>query len=564
MSERKRIISNLFEGILKFLEKKDNGDYIFKNNKYQFSSSTNFGRYLNDEELSNIPSIEELCDYFEKEILPIVPHATLFVNDNLSITVNIEKNPILLKKIYLAKKELDIYESLKTLFFPTMKEFVAKFGNSKPEIIYSPARKYKVEIYDIKKNGKSYGIRFASHRLKSMRSIDKAAIDFLLEDINYSISNLKFQNPIDSYTAKLPQKDVTREELLAISERKRKGFHLLEFYSYEQKINFIKSLYEDFLEYYPYLVENNFPRIKHAFSLFNKLPIRITLYTEKFFDSFSNEEDVGYDYVFEELPKDSQSEVVLRENQKHSNKKGEYVISGSTMFSSLLNITIFGSFYFRMSFTSPQFYNPYIAQRNALPFTYRHIKEELDLILEKIQSDAIFDEIKPFISHIDSWVRMILEAEKRGNEDYYLELKLIPTESKKKNGSGNDIYSEINAFENKEGGYLFIGVDEDKKGFEKIVGLEGYFRDKKKNLDMVKREIDDKSIKYLGKTFQIDADLFGGKTLIRIKVVPNYGNISWFKPEKGDKCAYIRDNGKKRKLEIDEIIGRLTGSGLTS
>ena len=81
---------------------------------------------------------------------------------------------------------------------------------------------------------------------------------------------------------------------------------------------------------------------------------------------------------------------------------------------------------------------------------------------------------------------------------------------------------------------------------------------------MVKREIDDRCIKYLGKTFQMDADVFEGKTLIRIKVVPNYGNISWFKPEKEDKCAYIRENGKKRRLEMNEIIKRLTGSTSTS
>lgn len=558
--ERERTVRNLFEGILKFLEKKDDGTYRFKNNKNQFTYSMTFGRFMGDEEFSRIPSIEELCNYFEKEILPIIPLATLFVNDNLTITVNIENEPLLLKKIYLAKKELDIYESLKTLFFPTMKEFVAKFGNSKPEIIYSPSRKFKVEVYDVHKNGETYGIRFVSSRRKIMRSIDNAAIDFLLEDINYSISNLKFQNPIDSYTVKLPQKDITKEELLAIPERKRKGFHLLEFYSYKQKIKFIKRVYEDFLDYYPYIIENNFPRIKQAFSLYNKFPIKITLYTEKSLDSLSNLEDVSFDYIFEKLPKDSKNHVELKENQSFSNKNGEYIRHGSTMFSSLLHIYLFSGFYFRMSFVSPGFQNPNIAQRNALPFSYRHIKEELDLILEKIQSDAIFDEIKPFISHIDSWVKMILETEKRGNEDYYLELKLIPTESKKKDGSGNDIYSEINAFENGEGGYLFIGVDEGKKGLEKIVGLEGYFRDKKKNLDMVKREIDDRCIKYLNKTYHIDADVFEGKTIIRIKVVPNYGNISWFKPEKGDKCAYIRENGKKRKLEINEIIGRLTGS----
>ena len=52
------------------------------------------------------------------------------------------KDPVLLKKFYLANKEIDIYESLKTLFFPTLREFIIKYGDSNPEYIYSPSRKY--------------------------------------------------------------------------------------------------------------------------------------------------------------------------------------------------------------------------------------------------------------------------------------------------------------------------------------------------------------------------------------------------------------------------------------
>lgn len=549
MSENKQyLIKILFKNIKVNLIKKEDGSYIFKNNRYQLSSSITQGKFISDDDFSDIPSKEELCDYFEKEILAIIPHATLFINDNLSITVNIEKNPVLLKKIYFAKKELDVYESLKTLLFPTMKEFIAKFGDSKPKIIYSPTRKFKVEIYNIDKFGKKQGIKFVSHFSEIKRPIENTAIDFLLEDINYFISNLKFQNPIKSNALKLPQSVVTRE-----------GLRL---YSYDQKIKFIKKLFEDFLEYYQYIIENNFPRIKHAFSLYNELPIKITLYTEKILNSISNTEDVKVTYTFEKLPKDSNNQVELKENQAFYYDPDKYLTAISTSFSALLIIHIFPGFYFRSTFSSPEFTNPYIAQRNALPFTYRHLKEELDDILEKIQSDAIFNEIKPFISHAESWVQIVLEAEKRGNEDYYIELKQIPTESAKKDGSGNDIYSEINAFENGEGGYLFIGVDENKSGLAKVVGLEGYFRDNNKNLDMVKREITDKCIKYLGKTYNIDADVYEGKTLIRIRVQSNYGSINYFKPEAGNECAYIRDNGKKRVMKTREIVERLIGNKL--
>lgn len=557
---KKALIKSLFQNIKDYLKKKEDGSYIFKNNTYQFSSSIGIDPYMSNDEFSDIPSKEELCQFFEKEILSIIPHASLFINDNLSISVNIEKNPEFLRKIYLAKKELEVYESIKTLFFPTMKEFMVKFGNSHPELIYSPSRKFIVEIYNINGDIKRQGIRFKSPYSRIIRPINNAAINFLIEDINYYISNLKFRNPIPRYAIKLPQKDITIEKLKSQTERTRKGFYISEFYSYNQKIKFLNELFKNFMEYYQYIINNNFSRIKNAFPLFNELPIKISIYTKKkTVDSLPNLEDISFTCIFERLPQDSSNQVELKENQEFNDDPYKYLRCESTLFTSLLVISHFGGFNFRGMFSTSQFQNPYNAQRNALTYTYQYIREELDEILEKIQSDSIFDEINPYMSSADSWVQIILEAEKRGNEDYYIELKRIPSESPNRNGSGNDIYGQINAFENGDGGYLFIGVDENKKKLEKIVGLESYFRDHNKNLDMVKREIIDKCIKYLGKTYRIDSDLYEGKSLIRVKVSSNYGSVSWFKPETGNPCAYIRENGKKRTMSPREIERRFRG-----
>ncbi len=553
---RKELIENLFQNIIDYLEKKDDGSYTFKNNKFQFSSST-LASNLDDDELKAIPSIEELCEHFEKKILSIIPHATLFINDNLSITVNIERNPVLLKKVNLAEKQLDIYESLKTLFFPTLREFIVKFDNSDPEFIYSPYRKYNVQVHEIDKDKKRFEIRFVSQHGYRVRTIENAGIAFLIEDINTCFSELKLRNPIPINAIKLPQKDITAEDLNTRSERKRKGFRFIEFYSYHQKLKYIKKLFIDFLAYYPDIINNNFPRIKNTFLLFNDLPIKITIYTKKSDDFSLNLENIHFTYTFEKLPKGSKNAVELRENQEFTDDYNKYLRCVSTGFSSLLHISQFGGFHFYQGFSTSTFQNPHLAFFNALTFTYRYLREELDEILEKIQSDTIFDEINPFVSHAETWVQMIINAEKRGNEDYNIELKRIPTESQKKDGSGNDIYSEINAFENRDGGYLFIGVDENKKGIEKIVGLEKYFSDNNKNVDMVKREIIDKCIKYLGRTYRIDSAIYEGKSLIRIKVSSNYGYVSWFRPDQGNPWVYIRENGKKRILEPGEIEKRL-------
>jgi len=551
---RLNTVKSLFKNIIDSLTKKDDGTYIFKNGKYYCSSQIIFGG--NDFE-DSIPSKESIFEYFEKEILSIIPNAILFLYGDTSIAVDISVNNILTRRIFIAKKEIDIYEALKTLFFPTLKEFIVKFGKNNPEWIYLPYRTYEVEVYDIDNSGEKKGIRFSSSNRKIMRPSKDAAIDFLAEDINYTISTLKFRNPIPFNATKLPQKDISIEELESMPKIRKKSFFIEDFYSFSQKIKFIEQLFKDFIEYYKYIILNNFPNLKNSFFLFSNFPIRISIYIRETTEPLSNVNPVSFTYTIEKLDKKFDNQVKLFKNQDIKYDPDKHISFISTMFSSFLIISHLGIF--TRTFSPTHFVNPYNSQRNALPFTYVKIREELDEILEKIQFGNIFDEIKPYISDVESWIQMIIDAEERGNEDYYIELKSIPTESPNKDGSGNDIYSEINAFENAEGGYLFIGVDEKKKGVEKIVGLESYFRDHNKNLDMVKREIIDKCIKYLRKTYRIDSGIYNGKTIIRIKVSSNFGSINWFKPEKGNECAYLRDNGKIIVMKSSDIERRLRG-----
>ena len=119
------------------------------------------------------------------------------------------------------------------------------------------------------------------------------------------------------------------------------------------------------------------------------------------------------------------------------------------------------------------------------------------------------------------------------------------------------LYGHINALENGEGGYIFIGVDESEKDLDRITGLEHYMHDNGKTLDMIKREIIDKCFKYLHKfEYRIDANQYIGKSLIRIKVNSNQGKISTFYPQNGDQCAFIRLNGKKKLMSPEEIAKR--------
>jgi len=203
------------------------------------------------------------------------------------------------------------------------------------------------------------------------------------------------------------------------------------------------------------------------------------------------------------------------------------------------------------------FLNYAISYKNHIPFLYDMIRHELEEFVEKFENYTIFEDFKPFEAPVESWVQVILKTEKKGGETLNVELKQIPTESQNKNGKKNDLYSHINALENGEGGYIFIGVDESKKGLDRIIGLEPYMRDSGKTLDMVKREIIDKCFKYLHKfECRIDVNQYKGKSLIRIKVNSNQGKISTFYPQNGDPCAYIRLNGKKKLMSPEEIAKR--------
>ena len=196
---------------------------------------------------------------------------------------------------------------------------------------------------------------------------------------------------------------------------------------------------------------------------------------------------------------------------------------------------------------------------NSLPYTYDFLKGELSDVIEYIKDDTIFDDIKPFHSSVKSWINQILKAETRGGEDYTIELKSIPTESELGNGSGNDLYGHINAFENWEGGYVFLGINENKRGKNKVIGLEDYLRDNHKTVDQLKREIRQKCWNYLKKdNYRIEIRQYKEKTLMRIRVPSNNGNLSFFYTKDGSRTAYSRRNGEKVRMDDGEIDKRLS------
>ena len=542
---KESIIKDLFKSITCNLVKKSDGKYIFKSNKFQMSSQIRLGRNLKQDPAC-IPSIEELGDYFEREIVSKVPYAILLVFGDLAISVNIDPENEYLEKYHLAQKEVDIYESLKTLFFPTMKEILMKNGASNPQIIYNHNRKYKVFR-------KKTGIYFQSPSVKIQRGIEGSAIDFLKEDLDFFFNELKFKNPIPKNSINLPQADISLEDLLSDSNRKKKGYLPSELYSYKQKIKFLKQLINDFLEYYPKIIIDNFPRLRNSFFLYSNQPLKITAYVEKYQNN-NRPEDFKILFIYERLNEgeDNQFELIENEIGEYDPEKHLYAVqyfySDSFIRESIID---------RSYCTSDNVLTTEIYGLNAIPFTYQVIRKELDDILAMFREDSIFDEVKPFEIFVEQWIKTILDTEEKGGEDYTIEFKSIPAESKKGDGAGNDIYGHINAFENAEGGYIFIGVDESKKGIEKIIGLEPYLIDSNKNLDQLKREIRQKCLNYLGKdNYRIDSRIYKGKSIIRIRVPSNHGNISWFKTSDKSLKVYTRRNGEKKQLTPYEIDDR--------
>lgn len=542
---KESIIKDLFESITGNLIKKSDGKYIFKSNKFQMSSQIRLGHNLKQDPAC-IPSIEELGDFFEREIVSKVPYAILLVFGDLAISVNIDPENEYLEKYHLAQKEVDIYESLKTLFFPTMKEILMKNGASNPQVIYNHNRKYKVFR-------KKTVIYFQSPSVKIQRGIEGSAIDFLKEDLDFFFNELKFKNPIPKDSINLPQADILLEDLLSDSNRKKKGYLPSELYSYKQKINLLKQLINDFIEYYPKIIIDNFPRFRNSFFLYSNQPLKITIYTEKY-QNDNKLEDFKTLFIYERLNEgeDNQFELIENEIGEYDPEKHLYAVQ---YFSS--DLFIRESIIHRSYCTSDNVLTSEIYGLNAIPFTYQVIRKELDDILARFREDSIFDEVKPFEIFVEQWIKTILDTEEKGGEDYNIELKSAPAESKKGDGTGNDIYGQINAFENAEGGYIFIGVDESKKGIEKIIGLEPYLRDKNKNLDQLKREIRQKCFNYLGKdNYRIDSRIYKGKSIIRIRVPSNHGDISWFKTSDGSLKVYTRRNGEKKQLTPHEIDDR--------
>lgn len=538
-------IKDLFKTITNNLIQMNNGTFIFKNKTFQLHSRIILGPNLKQDPKC-IPSEEELCDYFEKEIVSKIPHAILYIFGDLSITVDIDPKNKYKEDYHLAQKELDIYESVRTLFFPTMKDIIIKRGTSTPKLIYNYNRKYSV------KRDKN-GIFFRSPSSKIYRGIVGTAIDFLKKDLNYFFSSFKFKNPIPIHTINLPQADVTPEKLLNDPERKRKGYLRSELYSYGQKIKFLKKIMEDFLEYYPKLILDNFPRIRNSFFLYSKQPIKITAYTQKY-HSDERGEDLRNLFIYESLKGEKSNEFKLIEEEigKYDPEKHLYAIQYSS-----INSLIHESTLRRVFTTSDNVMTSEVIGLNALPITYDKIRKELDDIIEMFSEDSIFDEVKPFEPSVELWIKTILDTEEKGGEDYNIEFKSIPNETKKGDGSGNDIYGHINSFENAEGGYIFIGIDESKKDTAKIIGLEPYLKKTNKTLDQLKREIRQKCFNHLGKdNYRIDSRIYKGKSIIRIKIPSNFGDISWFKTSDGSLRVYLRKNGEKKLLTPREINER--------
>ncbi len=549
----KDIVDILFRVINEKLIKKEDGSFIFNGNKTSLSVSRHWNGKIDTDVL------EEICKHFEKDIVSKIPHALLIIKDRFSIKIDIKKdNKQIIKKTSLMEKQIDLYNAFKTLFFPTMRERIVKFGYSNPEWIYYSSKRSGIKDFS-EETSNARDIRFIKKEGWILRRIEGTATDFLRADIAEYIKDLKFQTPIPLHAITLPQENLSRENLRLKHPNRKKGFHTYEFYSHEQQVNFVKKLYEDFIKYYPTIVEKNFSRLKKSFATYSNFPIKITIKTQRSVNSFGRE-DLWYFCSFEKLMEGLQSQVELFENEFGEYDERTHFRAFEKPFSGLLHLNhvpISGNRFGSSNFTFRD-----LSQKNSLPYIFTIIAEELDEIIEKFNDDSIFDEIKPYQNPVENWIKMILDAEKKGNEDDFIELKREPTESSSGDGSGNDIYGQINAFENGKGGHIFLGADEKKNGISKIVGLNSYLSNKSMTLDKLKRDIQIKCWNYLKKDPRIEANEYQGKILIRIKIVSNNGRISWFHTKEGYDIAYIRLDGKKRKLSGREISERLKKDNL--
>jgi hypothetical protein len=524
--EKMRLIKGIINSIKENLEEKKDGSYSFKNNHKSMTIHTrNIGKEL------HFNPIEELCSLFEEEIVSLVSDAILIITGTLSVKVILSDTAEIMKDYYSMIKQVEYYDAIKTLFFPTMKEFLVKIGHSKPEWLHFPSN---IEV-KIRKNKGNFYIVIIKGNSEIGRTIEGTAIDFLKKDLDDYLENFTFRNPYPKETVILPKGDLTRETLKT-KFPDRKAFYISDYYTTRQKIKYVKRMLDNFFKLYTRFIHDNFFFIRDKFQIFSKLPLKMGVYIKKLNNPFLNHsEDLIIECFFEKLEKANESCI-------------EFYIDKNEVFDRNKHLFMYGT----------KFTNYAISYKNPLPFLYSIIRSELQIIIREIENYRIYEDLKPFKAPIESWIQTILRTEKKGGETINIELKRIPTESKNKDGKGNDLYGTINAMENSEGGYIFIGVDESKEGLDKIIGLEPYFCYSDKNLDMIKREIIDKCYKYLHKRdYLIEADQYRGKTLIRIRVKSNNGRISEFYPEQGDPCMFIRLNGKKEQMTPTEIRKRV-------
>lgn len=393
-------------------------------------------------------------------------------------------------------------------------------------------------------------VRYILPSVEITRSVSGSAIDFLKNDIEYYIKFYKFKNPFPINTINLPLGDKPKEPNINASWD-------YDLYSYSQKITFLKKLYKGFLENYTKIINDNFPRLRNSFYIFKNQPIELSIYTYKYTNS-KGKEDLRFICEFNKEKGLDQNNLKFFENIEfefqHNNNKHLFVETHFSWNYFYRDLIIFSHEVEGYTHTSK------IKGLNVLPLIYGYIQRELSEILDAFQDDSIFDEIRPYDTSIENWVQMIIDSEKRGNEDYHIEFKSEPTESANGDGTGNDIYGHINAFENHEGGYLFIGIDESKSGRKKIIGIDTYLNAKNKNLDQLIREIRQKSYNYLGNDYyRIESRQYEDKNLIRIKIPSNNGGLNWFtcRDKNMPPRAYIRKNREKRLLSTKEIEERI-------
>lgn len=344
---REEAIKDIFKRINSFLKLDLDGKYIFKNNKFRDSITDYYG----NKEL--IPKDKQISEKFEEIIISKIPYAILFIYHGskldkimratyLRVEVDIDPKNKEFFQIQKIERQLDLFESYRALFFPTTKEVKAKIGDSPLKLTYLSER--FIDDYEIKGSSLIY----TKDNVKTQRGTENLEFELLSEIIEDYIENKKFKNPIPTNKRTLPKNSV----------------------AYQQELQYVKQFFEEFLDCYQKMIEDNFNLTKNFFYLYTKLPVRINVYVEKALDYFFSE-TAKIDCVFEEVPKKYQNQVRIIKTKVYYDEN-KHLFTYGTYTSYLLYENI-----------------------NTLDFTYIFIERELKEILEKITKGIIFEDIQP-------------------------------------------------------------------------------------------------------------------------------------------------------------------------